>query len=50
MYMWKGLETRLRYERAEPSGLAVLEQLHVESNSECSQLLVSHSQTHIIYI
>ena len=28
---------RLGYKRAEPSGLAELEQLHVESNSECNR-------------
>ena len=31
-----GLEMRLEYERVEPSGLTVLEQLHVELNRECS--------------
>ena len=35
------LETRLRYEWVEPSGLALLERLHVELNSERSQGLSS---------
>ena len=37
---------RLGYKRAGPSGLAELEQLHVESNSECNQhvYLLANSQ------
>jgi len=37
------------YEQAELSGLAVIEQLYVESNNVVS-ISVSHSQTHTIYV
>jgi len=36
------LETRLEYRWAEPSGLEVLNQLHVESNSKRSRHQISH--------
>ena len=44
------LSQRLGYKRAGPSGLAELEQLHVESNSECIRhinfISAPHSQIH----
>ena len=37
---------RLGYEQAGPSGLAELEQLHLESNSELVNISVPHSNSH----
>ena len=48
---WKAewdLETRLEYGRAEPSGLAVLDELHVESNSSVVDIkLTLYTHKHV---
>ena len=51
MKNWSGPGNKaIGYKQVEPSmsGLAVLEKLHVELNSECGQH-VPHSQTHYLY-
>ena len=50
MKSWAGPGNKARYEQVEPSGLAVLEQLNVESNSEHNQHLSSTlSNSHYLF-